>query len=198
MEKRNEKNKQENKLISKKPTYWLTRFILLRFLGFVYLFAFISLYFQVIPLLGEKGLLPADNYLDNVKAYYNNSNIFFKLPTIFWFYISDNFMLFLAIIGIFLSIIVLYGYANSIIMFSLWIIYLSFVNIGQLWYSYGWEIQLIETGFIAIFFVPFFNWKPFPKTKPNIFIIWLFRLLAFKIYLGASFAYLFSYFLTRI
>jgi len=47
-----------------KPTYWLTRFVFLRFLGFVYLFAFLSLVFQVIPLIGDNGLLPADNYLE--------------------------------------------------------------------------------------------------------------------------------------
>jgi len=42
-----------------KSEYWLTRFVILRFLGIVYLFAFLSLAFQVTPLVGENGLLPA-------------------------------------------------------------------------------------------------------------------------------------------
>ena len=40
-------------------TYWLTRFLLLRLLGIVYLAAFLSLAVQVLPLIGAHGLLPA-------------------------------------------------------------------------------------------------------------------------------------------
>jgi len=29
--------------------------------------------------------------------------------------------------------------------------YMSIVHIGQIWYGYGWEIQLLETGFLSIF-----------------------------------------------
>jgi len=39
--------------------YWLTRFVFLRLLGIIYFFAFLSLVNQVIPLIGENGLLPA-------------------------------------------------------------------------------------------------------------------------------------------
>jgi len=172
---------------NKTPSYWLTRFIILRFLGFVYLIAFLSLAFQVIPLIGENGLLPADNYLDSIRPNFNsNLQAFLKLPTIFWFHISDNLLFYFSWIGVLLSIILLSGYSNSILMFSLWILYMSYVHIGQLWYSFGWEIQLLETGFLAIFLVPFLNSKPFPKTPPPLLIIWLYRWLAFRIYLGAG------------
>ena len=33
----------------------------------------------------------------------------------------------------------------------LWSLYLSIVNVGQTWYSFGWESLLCETGFLAIF-----------------------------------------------
>ncbi|MEI7775804.1 MAG: lipase maturation factor family protein, partial [Verrucomicrobiota bacterium] len=42
------------------PTYWLTRFVLLRLLGFVYLIAFLVAANQILPLIGHNGLLPAD------------------------------------------------------------------------------------------------------------------------------------------
>jgi len=65
-------------------TYWLTRYILLRLLGFVYLFAFISLATQVIPLIGEKGILPAENFLNNIENNFNSKlEAFWNLPTIF-------------------------------------------------------------------------------------------------------------------
>jgi len=167
--------------------YWLTRFVFLRLLGFIYLFAFLSLAIQVIPLIGDQGLLPADNFLDRVEGSYGSkSNGFSALPSIFWFGISDNLLLILSWIGVILSIIVLIGYANSILMFVLWALYMSFVHIGQTWYGYGWEIQLLETGFLAIFIVPLLDMRPFPKTAPPVPIIWLLRWLTFRLYMGTG------------
>ena len=168
-----------------KPEYWLTRYIILRFLGFIYFFAFLSLAVQVIPLMGENGLLPAKNFLETFQ-FEGKLSAFWHLPTIFWFYISDNFLLLLAWVGVILSIVVILGFANIPIMFLLWFIYMSFVHIGQTWYSYGWEIQLIETGFLAMFLCPLWNAKPFPGTAPPKQVIWLFRWLAFRINLGAG------------
>jgi hypothetical protein len=167
--------------------YWLTRFVFLRLLGFIYLIAFISLAIQVIPLIGANGLLPADNFLNRASDSYSSSlDGFFALPSVFWFYISDNALLILSWLGVILSLVVLIGYANSILMFILWALYMSFVHIGQLWYSYGWEIQLLETGFLAIFIVPLFDMRPFPKAAPPIPIIWLLRWLTFRLYMGTG------------
>ena len=51
-----------------RPTYWLTRFVFLRLLGFVYFFAFLSLLRQLVPLFGAHGLLPVRLFLDQVAA----------------------------------------------------------------------------------------------------------------------------------
>jgi hypothetical protein len=40
------------------PTYWLTRFVILRLLGAVYAIAFLITINQVLPLIGSNGLLP--------------------------------------------------------------------------------------------------------------------------------------------
>jgi len=167
--------------------YWLTRFVLLRLLGFIYFFAFLSLATQVIPLIGENGLLPADDYLDAIGSRFPSKiDAFVALPSIFWVSISDNSLLILSWLGVVLSFIVLIGYANSILMFVLWALYMSFVHIGQTWYGYGWEIQLLEIGFLSIFLVPLLDMKPFPKTAPPVPIIWLFRWLTFRLYLGTG------------
>lgn len=168
-----------------KSEYWLTRFVLLRVLGFVYFFAFLSLAIQVIPLMGENGLLPAKAFLSEFH-FENKIDAFIKLPTIFWLNESDNFLLFLAWLGVALSFILMIGFANVPLMAVLWLVYMSFVHIGQLWYSYGWEIQLIETGFIAIFLCPLLDMRPFPKNAAPAPVIWLFRWLAFRVYIGAG------------
>ena len=49
------------------------------------------------------------------------------------------------------------------VQLALWALYLSFVQIGQLFYGYGWETQLLETGFLAVFLCPLTQ----PATVPR-------------------------------
>src|SRR5438552_651791 len=79
---------------------------------------------------------------------------------------SDSVLVFGAWVGAGLALVVLCGFANAILMAALWALYLSFVHVGQLWYSYGWEIQLLETGFLAIFLCPLLDTRPFPRRPP--------------------------------
>ena len=41
----------------------------------------------------------------------------------------------------------LLGATNALLQFALWALYLSFVQIGQLFYGYGWETQLLRDRF---------------------------------------------------
>lgn len=169
------------------PTYWLTRFVLLRLLGFVYLIAFLVAAHQAIPLIGQDGLLPADVFLKRVAHHFGSTTEgFWRLPSLFWWNVSDAFLLFCAWLGVALSAVVLCGYANSLLLLVLWAIYMSFIHVGQLWYSYGWETQLLETGFIAVFFCPLWDPRPFPRTAPPIAVVWVYRWLIFRIMLGAG------------
>jgi hypothetical protein len=170
-----------------RPTYWLTRFMILRFLGLVYAIAFLVAINQVLPLIGSHGLTPVNLYLDRViKAYGSEGAGLLHLPSLFWFWHSDSAFMILGWIGLLLAVVVLAGYANAIIMALLWILYMSFVHVGQEWYGYGWEIQLTETGFLAIFLCPLLEMRPFPKQAPPFLIIVLFRWLIFRIMFGAG------------
>jgi hypothetical protein len=88
--------------------------------------------------------------------------------------------------GLFLSLMALVGYANVPTLFLLWLLYLSIVHVGQVWYQFGWETQLLETGFLAIFLCPLLDGRPFPRRPPPPIPIWLFRFLIFRIMLGAG------------
>jgi len=168
-------------------SYWLTRFIILRLLGFVYFIAFLGAINQIVPLVGEAGLLPAKAHLERGAAHFGSrAEGFLQLPSLFWFDVSDGFLVAMACVGAGLSALVLLGYANAIIMALLWALYLSFVHIGQDWYGYGWEIQLLETGFLAIFLCPLLDGRPFPKRPPPTLVIWLFRWLIFRIMFGRA------------
>lgn len=163
------------------PTYGWTRFVLLRAIGFVYVVAFAILVHQVGPLLGSDGLLPVGRYLAHVDAGA------LEAPTIFWLDHSDWLLHGLAWSGLILAMCVTLSGANAPTMVALWAIYLSFVQVGQIFYNYGWEMQLLETGFLAIFLAPTLDPRPFSdRTPPSRAVVWLFRWLAFRIMLGAG------------
>jgi lipase maturation factor len=167
--------------------FWLTRFVILRLLGFVYFFAFLSAARQVLPLLGSDGLTPAPAWLAAVVRVLGSRFAgFVRFPSLFWLGAPDDALLALAWIGAGLSLVVLAGFANAPLLALLWTLYMSYVHIGQEWYSYGWEIQLLETGFLAIFLCPLLDPRPFPRAPPPRPVLWLFRWLIFRIMLGAG------------
>jgi hypothetical protein len=179
--------KLKSTMNSDQPGYWLTRFVILRLLGIIYAIGFLVAINQIVPLIGSNGLLPVGNYLKQVSAALGSSGAgFVRLPSIFWFWHSDAALLIVAWVGLLLSCVVVAGYANVPLLTVLWLAYMSFVHAGQDWYGYGWEIQLNETGFLAIFLCPLLDMRPFPKHAPPIAIIILFRWLIFSIMLGAG------------
>ena len=139
------------------------------------------------PLIGEHGLLPVGTFLDRVSGQLGSiSSGFLRLPSLFWLDHSDAALRAVSWTGFALSCAVVAGFANAIAMAALWVLYASIVHVGQDWYGYGWEIQLIETGFLAIFLCPLLDPRPFPRRPPPVVVLWLFRWLIFRIMLGAG------------
>jgi hypothetical protein len=62
---------------------------------------------------------------------------------------------------------------------ALWALYLSIVNVGQIWYGFGWETLLVETGFLAVFLGP-------AHVAPPTLAMWLLRWLLFRLEFGAG------------
>ena len=170
-----------------RPSYWLTRFLILRLLGLVYFVAFLSLAQQVLPLIGTDGLLPVGLFLERVQTHFGSRLAgFLQIPSVFWVNASDRVLVVAAWAGTALSLVVLLGFANAPLLAVLWALYLSFVHIGQDWYGYGWEIQLLETGFLAVFLCPLLDGRPFPRRPPPTPVVWCLRWLVFRIMLGAG------------
>ncbi|MEO6848707.1 MAG: lipase maturation factor family protein [Chthoniobacterales bacterium] len=177
---------QKNSL-TERSTFWLTRFVILRLLGIVYAVAFLVAANQILPLVGSHGLLPTGLFLDQTAHYFGTpASAFLRLPSLFWLAHSDATLVTTAWIGFALSLVVVAGYANALLLAVLWFTYMSFIHIGQDWYGFGWETQLLETGFLAIFLCPLWDARPFSKRPPPVAIIWLFRWLIFRIMLGAG------------
>src|SRR6516164_7212880 len=98
---------QENvfqKLFALGNSYWLTRFVILRLLGFVYAAAFLVAAQQLLPLIGEHGLTPATHFLASIETQLGSRTAgLLRVPTLFWFGISDTALAIFAWIGFALS-----------------------------------------------------------------------------------------------
>src|ERR1700688_1635790 len=106
----NKMNKISRRLLSAsdaRPTYWLTRFLILRLLGAIYAVAFLVAINQVVPLIGANGLLPVGIFLKRVSDALGSAGAgFARLPSLFWFVHSDASLLTTAWIGFVLSCVV--------------------------------------------------------------------------------------------
>jgi hypothetical protein len=167
--------------------YHLARFLILRLLGIVYLTGFAIWINQGLPLLGSHGLLPIAEFTARVAERLGGTAAgFARLPSLFWFAHADGLLIASAWCGAILALLVILGVTNAVVMTVLWALYMSFVHVGQDWYGYGWEMQLLETGFLAIFLCPIGSIRPFPRARPAPVVIGLFRWLIFRVMIGAG------------
>ena len=160
------------------PDYWLARLVIERGIAAIYGIAFLVALRQFTPLLGERGLLPVPDFVQSVP--------FRASPSLFHFRYSDRLLQACAWTGLALSAVVVLGLPDGwpiplemLAWIVLWALYLSIVNVGQTFYSFGWETLLLEAGFLAIFLGP--AW-----TTPALPLTYLVRWLVFRVEFGAG------------
>ncbi|MFC4376618.1 lipase maturation factor family protein [Nocardia halotolerans] len=160
------------------PEYWQGRLIFQRGLAVIYAFAFLTAAQQFRALLGERGMLPIPRYLARTP--------FRRSPSLFHLHYSDRFYAVIAWTGVVLAVAVVVGAADLVplwaamaMWFALWVLYLSIVNVGQLWYSFGWESLLLEAGFLAIFLGN-------DTVAPPLLVLLAVRWLLFRVEFGAG------------
>ena len=163
------------------PTYFVARNVFLRILGLIYLIAFLSLWIQIDGLIGDHGILPVARFLPAVKAEYGTRAIF-ALPTLCWFNSSNVALNCLSAIGAIASLVLILGGVPVIALIISFCAYLSLAIAGQTFLSFQWDILLLETGFLAIFFAPP-KWRMTRARHPEISAVALFLLkfLLFKL-----------------
>lgn len=164
-----------------KNSHRFTRLWIVRGLGFVYLIAYAILFFQGPALLGSQGLLPIPDFLARFDY------PFWQLPTLFPLLNVDVAIPLFGITGMILGLVLMVGYANVPMLLVLWLMQLSLCNSGQLFYSYGWQIQLAEFTFLTLFLVPPLD----PRLKRSVYpasilVIWAQRWMLFRLMLGAG------------
>lgn len=160
------------------PDYWLTRIVFQRGLAGLYLVAFLSAALQFRALIGERGMLPVPEFVLRVPAR--------RAPSLFQWRYSDRLFATVAWSGAALALALVAGAgdavplaASMLLWLLVWALYLSIVNVGQTWYSFGWESLLLETGFLAVLLGN-------DDTGPPVVVLFLLRWLLFRVEFGAG------------
>ena len=159
-------------------TYWLPRFLFQRGLALIYLIAFLTAVNQFRPLAGDHGLTPASLFVPRVP--------FTASPSLFYLFPHDAAFAVASWLGLAVSCLALVGISDrysswfsALVWALLWLLYLSFVNVGQTWYGFGWESMLLEAGFFAVFLGS-------SRTAPRAIPLWLLRWMEFRVMFGAG------------
>ncbi|VEU37182.1 unnamed protein product [Pseudo-nitzschia multistriata] len=201
-------------------SYAVSGRLVLGLLGCMYFLAFYGAYQQWEGLMGSHGLNPVYSYLEtqrkktygctinpksllklenyySVEQFSNCLKGFVDHPSLFWFFEhSDRAMRTLVLSGMTLSALCILGSTSMALMVALWLSYFSIVTSAEMssFYAYGWESQLLETGFLAIFLCQ--NWllphrlaasdQPAAQPEASPLVWYLFRWLCFRISIGAG------------
>lgn len=177
-------------------SFHVARFVILRLVGFVYLVAFVGAYHQNVGLMGVHGLAPARGRVDDLRTDFGGTPFrgFLSHPSLYWLMpppLEDWHLDATAIVGSALSFAVVLGLDSWSVMVALWMLDFTIVTSaeGNSFYAYGWESQLLETGFLSIWLCDppmsssSSSSSPLPPSLP---VIWLFRWLCFRISVGAG------------
>ncbi|GAA2346071.1 lipase maturation factor family protein [Saccharopolyspora halophila] len=158
------------------PDYWSARLVVSHLLALGYLIGFVCFLRQFRGLLGSRGMTPIADHVERVP--------FKRSPSLFHLRSSDRWLTAAGWTGVVASLLAQVAdfaplWAWPLLWGLLWVLYLSIVNVGQIWYSFGWESLLLEAGFLAIFLGPAHLAPPAP-------VLWLLCWLLFRVEFGAG------------
>ena len=161
--------------------YTIAREVIQRGVAALFVLAFLSSYHQFPVLLGERGLLPVGEFLDRPSAR--------RQPSLFhWRRLaySDRLLRLVCLIGMLLGISVVIGlpqqgpaWTTIPVFLAMWGLYLSIHSLGRIFYGFGWESMLLETGFIVGFLGT-------PEVAPPLLILLFLRWMLLRLEFGAG------------
>ena len=161
----------------------VARWIFLRALGVIFFSAFYSLHRQIDGLIGPRGILPADQYLQTVHRAIGAKGYWFA-PTLLWFSASDRALDVLVWIGFVASVALIFNLLPRVAIAIAGLCFLSFIGAAQDFASYQSDGMLLEAAFLSLFFAG--------RKPPTRASTWLLRFEWFRIYFESGLVKLMS------
>ena len=140
----------------------------LRVMGAIYLAAFLSFGVQAAGLIGSRGILPLREFLNGVRQG-AGAAVFWYVPTVLWLSPADAAIAAVWIAGSIAAGVAVAGWRQRTMLAVSWVLWVSICSVGQDFLSFQWDLLLVEAGFLAMF------------ASDALLIVWLFRLLIFRL-----------------
>lgn len=158
--------------------YDVAREVLQRGVAVLLCLAFLQALGQFRPLLGDRGLLPVRVFTARVR--------FRDAPSLFHLHYSDRLLAVVATLAAAGAAAVVVGlpqtgpwWVTTLVLLACWAAYLSIVQVGQRFYSFGWETLLCELAFLVA-------WFGSPAVPVPVVLVVAARWLLFRVELGAG------------
>lgn len=168
--------------------FGIARSVYVRGLGAVYFVAIVSWWVQLDGLVGNRGIVPAVEFLERAEEHYGGRWAAFPhVPTLCWLYLDEGGLHALCAGGTVLAAAVMAGIWTGPFLLFLWIIYLSLAVTGGVFMNFQWDALLLEAGLLGPLLAP---WRCFLRrggaavSRWALFLHWwlLFRLMFFSGY----------------
>jgi hypothetical protein len=135
-------------------SYLWPRWLFLRALGLIFLSAFYSFAFQIHGLIGERGILPAGDYLQQLRGAVGVARAVWFAPTLLWLGSGDVTLTVVVAAGIVSSLLLTANVWPRLAIALCTALFLSCVAALQDFSSYQSDGMLLEAGFLSLFFAP--------------------------------------------
>ncbi len=162
------------------PRYRFAAVLFLRVLGVVFLFAFLSVWYQIDGLIGSRGILPIAELLAWVRAS-TGVERYWLLPTLAWSASSDSALQAFCAAGSIVSVTLALGFFPVACLVAATGLYLSISVAGQTFFGFQWDCLLVETGFLAIFLAPLTRRLKEADVSPGPAALFLLKWLLFRL-----------------
>lgn len=172
----------------RRPRQVLVRWLFLRLLALVALFATLSWWVQVDGLVGPDGIAPAADFLDAVRQHadtvgWSDLERWRQVPTLLWLAPNAHGLHLLCGTATVSALLLLFNLVPGPALLVLWLSYLSLVSTGGVFMGYQWDALLLEALFASLFLVPWRGLRPglAADRAPPWAGVWLLRLLVLKL-----------------
>lgn len=140
--------------VPQRDTHLWPRWIFLRALGLVFLSAFVSLAGSIRGLIGDRGILPARDYLQQIAEAHQGIGKLWEAPTLLWISTSGAMLTMIVVAGFVASVMLTLNVAPRAAIVACGVLFLSFVAAAQDFSGYQSDGMLLQAAFGAFLVAP--------------------------------------------
>lgn len=122
--------------------------------GLCFTLAFLSALHQVSGLLGPQGIVPAGMALRAASAAWGPWRAAWARPSVLWLGASDGALWGLCLLGALAGLLALLGFLPRWALAVAWVLHVSLVTAGSVFWHFQWDTLLNEAGLLALLVAP--------------------------------------------